>query len=401
MKHILFVDDEPRVLEGLQRMLRPFRHEWRMTFASGGSEALEILARGPFDVLVTDMRMPGMDGPQLLEVVRTQFPSLLRIILTGQCQHDVLLRAVSLAHRHLTKPCDPEVLKDTVTRACALQKLLSDPTLLALTSRLESVPSLPSLYLQVMKELESREPSLQKIGQIISQDIGMTAKILHVTNSAFFSLRRPISNPAQAVLFLGSETTRALVLATHVFSRLDPNLVQSLALESLWSHSMQTSALARRIALAEQADETIVGYAAMTGMLHDIGKLVLAAHRPDIYREVLTLADQGDSTVSDAERVLFGATHAEVGAHLLGLWGLPEPIVEAVAWHHRPGECPGESFSPLTAVHAGNILAHEAAESATNSVRWDDDYLARLDLGHRRKVWRTLCLSSPEQVSRV
>jgi CheY-like chemotaxis protein len=119
MKHILFVDDEPRVLEGLRRMLRPLRHEWQMAFANSGAEALEILARMPFDVLVTDMRMPGMDGALLLETVRARFPTVLRIILTGQCNRDTLLRSVSLAHYHLAKPCDPDTLKDTVARACA------------------------------------------------------------------------------------------------------------------------------------------------------------------------------------------------------------------------------------------------------------------------------------------
>jgi putative nucleotidyltransferase with HDIG domain len=397
MKHILFVDDEPRVLEGLRRMLRPLRHEWQMAFASGGVEALEILAVMPCDVLVTDMRMPGMDGVQLLETVRTRFPSMLRIILTGQCNRDTLLRGVSLAHRHLTKPCDPDTLKDTVARACALQQLLKSSSLQTLASRLDSVPSLPSLYLQVVKELEAREPSLPTIGRIISQDMGMTAKILQLANSALFSLPRRVTSAAQAVVLLGSETTRALVLAAHVFSRLDPALLQSFALESLWQHSMAVSALARRVAQTEQADETATGYAATAGMLHDIGKVMLASQWPKVYQEVLARTQQENVPLWEAERAVFGAGHAEVGAYLLGLWGLPDPIIEAVVWHHQPEACPGEHFTPLTAVHAANALAHEAEASEKNEALWNEVYLRRPGREQRRDLWRTLRLPCGEE----
>lgn len=397
MKHILFVDDEPRVLEGLRRMLRPLRHEWQMAFASSGAQALDILALMPFDVLVTDMRMPGMDGAQLLEAVRTRFPSVLRIILTGQCNRDTLLRGVSLAHRHLTKPCDPDTLKDTVARACALQQLLNSSSLQALASRLDSVPSLPSLYLQVVKELEAREPSMPTIGRIIGQDMGMTAKILQLANSALFSLPRRVGSAAQAVVLLGVETTRALVLAAHVFSRIDPHLLQSLALESLWRHSMTVSALARRIAQTEQADETTLGYAATAGMLHDIGKVVLASQWPKAYQEALARTRQENIPLWEAERAVFGAGHAEVGAYLLGLWGLPDPIMEAVAWHHQPEVCPGDHFTLLTAVHAADALAHEAESGATNAALWNDAYMRRIGREQQRELWRPLRLPSAEE----
>ncbi len=122
MKRVLFVDDEPKVLAGLQRMLRPLRHEWRMTFAAGGAEALAMLERGPFDVLVTDMRMPGIDGPQLLEEVRRRFPHVLRIALTGQYHGDAVQRSAALAHYHLAKPCDPDMLKEAIG-----SEILSEP----------------------------------------------------------------------------------------------------------------------------------------------------------------------------------------------------------------------------------------------------------------------------------
>ena len=185
MKRILFVDDEPNLLEGLGRMLRPLRHTWGIDFARNGPEALDLLARTPFNVIVSDMRMPGMDGAQLLAEVRDRHPTIVRIVLSGQCDREALLRSVRVAHQCLTKPCDVETLRSTVTRACALRDLLENDKLQRLVSRLKSVPSLPDLYHQVMEELESPEPSIQKVGQIIAQDAGMTAKTLQTVNSAF------------------------------------------------------------------------------------------------------------------------------------------------------------------------------------------------------------------------
>ncbi len=399
-RRILFVDDEPRVLDGLRRMLRVLRDELEMEFASGGPEALRVLERSPVDVLVTDMRMPGMDGIQLLEEVRQRFPRVARIVLTGQCDREAVFRAMALAHRQLAKPCDAETLKEAVSSACALQSLLQDRTLLELASRLESVPSLPSLYLEVVEELKSSETSLDKVGQIISRDVGMTVKIMQVVNSAFFGLRRKVTSPAQAVLLLGVETTRALVLAASLFTRFDASAVEGFSLDALWAHSYRTGCLARAIAKAERADNIIVEFASMAGLLHDVGRLVLVAQLPPpAYKEVLAHAREAGLPVHDAERAAFGASHAEVGAYLLGLWGLPSSVVEAVAWHHGPSACPGQTFSPLTAVHAANILDHEerTPEARFASDVVDAGYLERLGLTGRLEHWRALRPSRAEE----
>lgn len=387
MKRLLFVDDEPKVLDGLRRMLHPHRREWQMEFAGSGPEALEILDAAPFDVLVTDICMPGMDGAKVLEEVRRRFPRIVRIALSGQCTRDTMFRLVSLAHRHLTKPCDANTLKEAVTRAGALQEQLNSPSLLGLVSRLESVPSAPALYLEVVKELESREPSLKQVARIISRDPGMAAKILQVANSALFGQRSRVATPERAVTLLGTETTRTLVLAANIFSRIDPAVVAPFAVEDLWSHSLRTSALARRIAREVGGDEAAADTAALAGLLHDVGKLILVTHEGDAYRRVEGLCRDGLSAC-DAEREVFGATHAGVGAYVLGLWGLATPVVEAVAWHHDPEGCPVQEFSSLGAVHVANALDHDAAGSAGNSL--NVRYVERLGLSGRLDAWRAL-----------
>ncbi len=389
MRCILFVDDEPKVLDALRRMLRGMRAEWHMEFATSGPEALERMARAPFDVLVTDMRMPGMDGAQLLGEVRGRFPRTVRIVLTGECGRDAVVHSAALAHRHLTKPCEADTLRAAITRACALQDLLQSDQLLALASRMSSVPSRPALYQEVVRELKSADPSLTKVGRIIAQDAGMTAKIMQVVNSAFFGLRSRATHPSQAVMYLGAEMTKTLVLAANIFSRFDGTALEAFSVDAMWDHSQLTSGLAREVAKAEGADAKVAEEAAMAGLLHDMGKLVLIAHMPAAYQGVLVRAAAEGLAVHEAERVALGATHAELGAYVLGLWGLPETIVEAVAWHHRPGDCPGGSFGPHAAVHVANALAHEVAAGGAEAAV-DLEYLRRLGLAHRIADWRAL-----------
>ncbi len=398
MRRILFVDDEPNVLQGLQRMLRPLRNEWETAYAGNGQEALKLLAESSFDVVVSDMRMPGMDGAQLLNEVMKHHPQVVRIILSGHSDQQSILRSVGAAHQYLSKPCDADTLKNTVAQACGLRELLASKTLKELVAQMNSLPSLPSLYVEVMQELQSPDGSLQKVGQIIAKDVGMSAKILQLVNSAFFGLRRHVGSPSEAAIFLGVDTVRALVLSVNIFSQFDRAQLKNFSIESLWTHSSLTGALAKQIAKAEGAEPKTVDYAFMAGLLHDVGKLVLAVDLPDKYSQTLALAHAQKKPLSEVERETLGATHAEVGAYLLGLWGLPDPIVEAIAYHSCPSCCLDHKFSPLTAVHVANALEHET-RPANDEVApvLDMEYLSELRLTHRLDVWRDICQTARQE----
>ncbi|HKI36306.1 MAG TPA: response regulator [Gemmataceae bacterium] len=385
LRKVLFVDDEPKVLEGLRRMLRPLRGEWELAFAGGGAQALELLDRALFDVVVTDLRMPGMDGAQLLAQVRGRHPRVVRIVLTGQSSREAVLRAGNVAHRQLSKPCDPELLKEVVRRSCALRDLLGSGPLLTLLSRLESVPSMPAMYAEVVKELESAEPSMQRVGEVIARDVGISARILQMVHSAFLGMHFHVGSPAQAATYLGAETTKLLVLAANIFSLFDPEQLRPFLIEGVWAHSQAVGRLAGAVARAEGCSPREVEYAAVAGLLHDTGQVVLAGYLPEEYRRMLTLADERGVPASVAEREVFGTTHAEVGAYLFGLWGLPDPIVEAVAWHHRPGDCPAGGFGALGAVHAADALADDKEGRPL-----DHDYLGRLGVTERVAAWQGL-----------
>ena len=392
MKRILFVDDEPNVLDGLRRMLRPMRKEWEIVFASGGEEALATLAEELFDVVVSDMRMPGMDGAQLLSEVKQRYPQVIRVVLSGHSEKETVLRSVGPTHQYLAKPCDPEQLRDVIGRACALRDLLSEDALRDLVSRMSTIPSLPRTYTEIIEELQSPDASIKRVGRIVSKDVGMTAKILQLVNSAFFGLRHHVSDPSQAASFLGVDTLKALVLSVHIFSQLEDVKIEGFSLDALWNHSAATGALAKRIAATQDDEVQLHDHAFLAGLLHDAGKLVIAANLPERYRAVLASAKDEGLNFWEAERRILTNTHAEVGAYLFGLWGLPDPIVEAVAFHHCPNKCSGAGFTPLIAVHAANAIDHEHDPTwkAQSTDQLDIEYLTRLGLADRLPAWRDL-----------
>jgi putative nucleotidyltransferase with HDIG domain len=391
-RRILFVDDEPNLLMGLQRTLRPMRAQWEMEFVSGGDEALQALSLRPFDAVVTDMRMPGMTGVELLERIQDQFPQTIRIILSGQSDRESILRSIAPAHQFLSKPCDAEQLKSVLERAIALTELLESTPLKKFISRLKCIPSLPFLYQEVAEELRSEDPSAFRIGRIIAKDMGMTAKILQVVNSVVYGVNAEVSEPSQAVMLLGLDTIQAMVLSLSIFSAYDPHVLSARRAERLWDHSVSVSRFSRLIARAEGVAAPALDPYQSAGLLHDIGKLVMASADPKGYREIEELAISAGTDQYLVETEVLGCSHAEIGAYLLGIWGLPASIVEAVAWHHRPSESPTTKFSPLVAVHVASAFhARLHPEFRHTDSHVDQAFLNRIGLGDRQDEWMKQC----------
>jgi HD-like signal output (HDOD) protein len=249
------------------------------------------------------------------------------------------------------------------------------------------------LLVQLTDELNRPEPSLDRVAQIISRDIGMSTKILQLVNSAFFGLPHSVHSMTEAVTHLGLATVRSLAVTLQVFSQFDARSCEGFSLDSLANHSWVTAVAARRIAREERKNMSTLDQCFLAGLVHDVGKLVLATGSPDEYRQVLQAARSENRPDSEVEREAFGATHAEVGAYLLGLWGLPNPIIEAVAMHHDPGRCVVTDFSPLVAVHVAGSFVHDQLGAGNGSPHapLDMDFLTRLGLNTRIESWRAVC----------
>lgn len=391
-KRILFVDDEPNVLQGLRRMLRPMRHEWETEFAHSGQEALQLLEDTSFDVVISDMRMPGMGGAELLATVEKRHPHVVRFILSGQSDQDMIIKSIGPAHQFISKPCDPDQLKTSINSALDLRNMLTDEKLQELVSRLKSLPSLPSLYLRIVEVMKSPDFTLKEVGEIISEDIGMTAKMLQLVNSSFFGVGVHVADPIHAARLLGAEILKALVLSVQIFSQFDNAESSGLSLDTFSNHSMIVASLAKKIALSEDAEKNLVDDSFIAGMLHDAGKLILAENLPDEYRETMSRVECSGIAPTKAEFEIFGATHAEVGAYLLGIWGLPNAIVEAVAYHHTPGKYPHQEVTCLTAVHvADGLIREQELDDGEEVCNIDYDYIEKLGLSEQLNEWRTLC----------
>ncbi len=345
--------------------------------------------QGAFDIIVTDIQMPGITGVKLLEEVRKNHPQTVRIALSGQADAATVFQSVGPVHQYLSKPCEAETLKSTMTRACALQELLGVDKLRGAISQIKSLPSLPSRYDELMEEFQSETASLNAVERIISQDIGMSAKVMQLISSAFFGPRRHVSGPAEAVTILGLDTVKALVLSVDMFFRFDQT---EFPLDGLWNHSMIVATAAKQIAMAANAEKKTIDYAFIAGLFHDVGKLALAVKFPEKYASVSELAEKEKSKITEAEHKIFGATHAEAGAYLLGLWGLPDPIIGAVAFHHNPTQSPTKESIPLTAIHAANVMVCEACSNdiAGGLPQIDEGYLAELNLKEQLPAWQKI-----------
>ncbi|MDB6036958.1 MAG: hypothetical protein JWM99_799, partial [Verrucomicrobiales bacterium] len=308
-RRIIFVDDEPFVLQGLQRTLRGMRDEWEMEFVDSGFKALAAMKERRFDIIVSDMRMPEMNGAQLLNEVMKHHPRTIRLILSGNADKDLILQCVGATHQFLAKPCDLEALKLTIRRVSNLESSLQNDAIRTIVARLTRVPSIPSLYLEIVEKLQSADVMLEEIGTLISRDMGMTANILKLVNSAFFGMPRRISDTTEAAKFLGLETIKTLILSIEAFSQFENSELGGLSLKGIWDHSLRTAAFARSIAISS-ADRKLADEAFVAGLLHDIGKIVLAANQSKTYPTVLNMVKSQQIQLWEAERLVFCVDHA-------------------------------------------------------------------------------------------
>ena len=398
-KRILFVDDESMVLKGIQRTLRKMRKSWDMTFTTSAREALEILDTNPMDVIVSDMKMPEMDGTQLLGEVKQRHPHMVRLILSGHVEQETTIQSVQFAHQCLSKPCDAELLKQTLAKLFALREILSDDAIKKIVSQIESLPSLPSIYTEIMAEMQSDDPSINNVGEIIGRDVSMTAKILQVVNSVFFGLPRKIGNPQQAVMLLGLEAIKSLVLSVKIFSEFSQQQYAWFNIDDIFNHSISVSTHAKAIVKSEKMDQDLVNYSLMAGLLHDLGKLILATNFNQTYKQVMAESRSSSRQLWELEQEAFGTSHAEIGAYLMGLWNIENPIIEAIAFHHCPSRSASNHMGLLAAVHIANGLDHEEASADDQAAEqlYDNEYLDRLGVSDRVPDWRQVCKAYAER----
>ncbi len=391
MKRILFVDDEPNILEGIRRMLYADRDRWEMEFATGGAAALQACEHQRFDVVVSDMRMPKMDGAAFLTELRDRHPGIARIVLSGHCESEAATRIAPIAHRFLAKPCSSADLLAAIEGVCALQDTLSGPRIREVIGSIGQLPPLSATYASLTKALTNPETPISKVAAIIERDMALTAKVLQLVNSAFFGLAQEVTSLSSAVSRLGMDTIKNLVLVAETFKAFLPDKrIPPSTHESLQRHAHCVASIAGKLPV----DRKIRDVTILAGLLHDIGRLIFASNLPDQFCKILALSRQRDCEIYEAEEELLGTSHAEVGAYLLGLWGIPHLAVEAIAHHHRPTRIAHSGFDPCTALYVADLLAGESSGNSDSKVRplrdADRECLESLGIMGRMEEFRAL-----------
>lgn len=346
MKSIMFVDDEPAVLAALSNLMRRDRHRWDLVFALGGAEALKQLEERTFDIVITDMRMPQIDGLDVLEAVKQKSPHTIRIILSGYAESATVLAALPLVHQFLSKPCDAKTLRGTIERCGSEARLPNDKTIVGLVGGLPCLPSHPGVLEELRRAVADPLVEPEELAMICKRDMALAAKVLQIANTAHFrGGDAQTSSIPVAVATLGPDIMRTLASSTMVS---EPSGVAAQLIDQLQREAVDAATHARRAC----TDPNRAEEAYTAGLLHDIGRLVLAHELDGSYRSVLDACAASGAPLHEVEQELLGVTHQAVGAHLLGIWALPAELAEACERHHDPRAIPTPDATVVSAVQA-------------------------------------------------
>lgn len=330
---ILFVDDEKAILNTFQRSLRG--SGWEVLTAESGQSALDILARRNIDIIISDMRMPNMNGHQLLRKVKELYPATIRLILSGQAEEKEITAAMldGSSKMYLLKPWDNELLTKVIRQLLDAREMLRNRNLLLLINKMDGLCSPPQIYMKIT-EMIGADADMHQISAVVEQDPVLAAKVLQMVNSAFFGIKTGSIN--QAVMYLGLATLKGIVLATNLCGMMPGHGSGAFDRDFVWNHATSTNRLACGL-YRQLTGRTIPPIASAAGLLHDIGWVALLHQMPDLYRKVVAAqAEQPESSLDDLERSILGVSHQEVGGYLLDWWGLPQPIIESAMFHHNP-----------------------------------------------------------------
>lgn len=383
MKRVLFVDDEPLVLDAMRALFRRQRLEWDMVFAAGGPQAIAELDGPMFDVVVSDMRMPMADGNAVLSAVRERHPAAARVILSGHAGRDAELAALTVAHQFVSKPCEPARLRGIIERACALPALIASERLRSVVGRLNRLPSPPQLYFDLTRATARSQVTMAELAALVEQDPAMATKVLQLVNSAIFGSTRVHSSVREALVYLGTERLKALALTAQVF--LEGRGSGGVDLEAQQRHAVSVALLAQQCIADPARAET----AYTAGLLHDVGTIVLGMCAPEEMQEAQRICDATGRPAHEVEQDLLGTNHADAGAYLLALWGLPLEIIETAQHHHQPDRAPTDI---AVAVHVADALLHDAnpRTGAHATSRLDLAFLEQSPFADRLPRWRAL-----------
>lgn len=350
-KSILFVDDERQILKSINRMF--IDSDYKIHLAGSGEEALEILAENSVDIIVSDMKMPEMDGYELLKRVKNLYPAITRIILSGYSDEDIIYKAIhsNIVKMYMFKPWKGDELKDTICEIFKTQEILSSKKILTTINTIENLPTLPDTYIKLNNAIENNL-DIDEITKIIENDQAISIDILHIVNSAFYGIRT--ASIKTALMHLGLGNIKNIILVSGICN--DCNYIGS-DKETFWKHSSLCNRLFVKMyktLLNKKLPENF----SSAGLLHDIGKIIISQNYTEGYKKVVKLSNEKKEIQEyEIEKEVLGITHNELGAYLLNWWGIPQPVVEVALYHDEPSNGSDVNKELIYMVHLANFYS--------------------------------------------
>ncbi len=391
-KTILLVLADPQAVVDISQALGD---GWHATSVSSEADALAQLEQHSFDALLVDFNLGSPDASPLLNQAWEKCPQTVRFLLAYEADLALVAAYVSGPHEILPKPVELATLRSRIESGVAPEGPACNQSGGDPGTGVDASPAVPAVYAEVLKALETPAVTKRQVGEIIARDAALTSEVLRLTKSACRALPNNITDPVKAVESLGLEPVKALVMALRFLAEHSHSRPAYLSLEKLWQHSTNVAQIARDLMLFETKDRVQVAEALVAGLLHNLGKVVLAANFDDLYGRVHSLARKQPVALWDIEKEMFGANHGEIGACLVGMWNMPSAVVQAVALHLEPPLGENQHLTTLAAVHIANVLEHEMQPSDEFRVApvFNAPFLNELGLLERLPVWRAVFAS--------
>lgn len=393
-KNILFVDDDENVISGLRRQLRPYRDQWQVFFAYSGPEALKLMRQQSIDLIVTDMMMPDMRGDELLQQVSKDYPSIVRMILSGYADEEALKSGLEVAHQYLSKPCSSEMIREAISQVFKIQPCVNNPKIAESLGDVAHLPSLPKIYHELDAAIANESTTIPQLAEIFSRDMVLSSKLLQLVNSPFFGLYRTVSSITEAINMIGIKKLVNLLITVHIknaFPVSDPNLL--LTMELLWLDSMKVSELARLISISENQLGDRPDQAYLGGLLHNMGLLIFLSRSGSKFSSLMHQVTVTDTPIDQLETEIFGCSRSEAAAYILSLWKIPSRIIESILLQYNPIETGYDGINALTAVHVAAALLKPSVMDGHErlfEINLDNNYLQRINKLNRVPHWQIL-----------
>ena len=371
---VMFVDDEVMILKGLKRAF--FRNKWQIVFADSANKALQILKKEPVDFIISDMRMPIMNGAELLEEVAASYPQIVRIILSGHSDEEAAKRASFVAHQWFSKPCQPEVLEEVLNHIYLIRNSLPDATVQHVVGKIKTLPSPPKVYMRLNASLNDSSIDMQKISNIIADEPSLVAKILQLTNTSFFSNGKQVESLSEAITRLGVDLVCSIVVTAETYAKIAE--IPGYSIEDEQKHCLSTARLAATMVEPDLRRETI-----LVGLLHNIGKFILYEVSPDAMASYLKQRVVGSDNI-ELEQKLFNADHTQLAGYLLHLWNFSYNLIENIVLHHQPLKLTESTFGSGAAVYVASRLLRKQTV--------DNTFIEHFNIADKIEKWQEKAL---------